>query len=208
MREIASNLNEKSRLVNVSDGGHIENLAGIELLRRQCKYIIIGDGEADPRHEFSGLATLVRTARVDLGYHIEISTDELRINKKGLCKSHWAIGRIDYPEGHGYLLYLKSSMTGNEDVVINQYRDSNPSFPHESTADQFFDEGQFEAYRSLGQHICESVLPPTIAHERSTTNAAKMEQAQSDKNMSYVELGQWLTELWSNRNNTGQSDQS
>jgi hypothetical protein len=28
-----------------------------------------------------------------------------------------------------------------------------PHFPHETTADQFFDEAQFEAYRALGYHI-------------------------------------------------------
>lgn len=42
--------------------------------------------------------------------------------------------------------------------MIVEYRNRNPSFPHESTADQFFDEGQFEAYRALGQHIGESAL--------------------------------------------------
>ena len=49
-------------------------------------------------------------------------------------------------------------MTGDEDEVIREYRLRNPTFPHESTADQFFDEGQFEAYRALGQHIAEQVL--------------------------------------------------
>ncbi len=71
LREIRGKLDEKWRWVNVSDGGHIENLATIELLRRRCKYIIIGDGEADPKHHFNGLATLIRSARIDLGIHIE-----------------------------------------------------------------------------------------------------------------------------------------
>ena len=29
----------------------------------------------------------------------------------------------------------------------------NPTFPHQSTADQWFDELQFESYRALGEHI-------------------------------------------------------
>jgi hypothetical protein len=41
---------------------------------------------------------------------------------------------------------------------VVEYRSRNPAFPHESTADQCFDEGQFEAYRALGQHIAEQVL--------------------------------------------------
>ena len=42
-------------------------------------------------------------------------------------------------------------------MIVN-YRNKNPAFPHETTADQMFSEGQFEAYRSLGQHIGETVL--------------------------------------------------
>ncbi|UCF21043.1 MAG: hypothetical protein JSU87_06555 [Gemmatimonadota bacterium] len=159
VREILGKVDEKSRLVNVSDGGHIENLAGIELLRRRCRYIIIGDGEADQEHHFKGLATLIQTARIDLGIHIEIDVEPLRLDANDLCRAHWAVGRIRYPgeSERGYLLYIKSSVTGDEDEVINNYRSQKPSFPHESTADQSFSEGQFEAYRSLGQHIGEQL---------------------------------------------------
>ena len=33
------------------------------------------------------------------------------------------------------------------------YKDRYPAFPHQTTADQFFDEEQFEAYRELGYRI-------------------------------------------------------
>jgi hypothetical protein len=168
LREVTGKLKESRRWVNVSDGGHIENLAGIELLRRRCRYIVIGDGEADPKHHFNGLATLVRSARIDLGIHIDINLDQLRLNKKGKCRSHWAFGTIHYPDKSsppGHLLYLKSSFTGDEDEVIQEYRHAHPSFPHESTADQAFSEGQFEAYRSLGQHIAEQAMGELHSHE-------------------------------------------
>ena len=58
LREMTMRLDETHRWVNLSDGGHIENLATIELLRRRCKLIVIGDGEADPNHHFNGFATL------------------------------------------------------------------------------------------------------------------------------------------------------
>ncbi len=160
LREVLGRLDETYRWVNVSDGGHIENLAGIELLRRRCRYVIIGDGEEDPEHRFNGLATLIRTARIDLGIHVDIDVDALRLDARRLSARHWAVGRILYPgeSEPGHLLYLKSSMTGDEDEVIREYRRGQPSFPHEPTADQSFDEAQFEAYRSLGQHIGEQVL--------------------------------------------------
>ncbi|MDH3748319.1 MAG: hypothetical protein OER97_08935 [Gammaproteobacteria bacterium] len=196
-REILGWLDETHRWVNVSDGGHIENLAGIELLRRRCKFIIIGDGEADPRHHFSGLATLIRTARIDLGVHIDINVDALRLaekgRRKGLSQRHWAIGEVIYPEtdASGYLLYLKSSVTGDEDEVIQQYRNTSPSFPHESTADQFFTEGQFEAYRSLGQHMAEQVFEETNA------------PGTSDDKMSFADFEEWFSQIWENRPDTG-----
>ena len=105
-----------------------------------------------------GEATLIRYARIDLGIQIHINLAELGLaNQKS--KVHHAIGSIRYPgDETGYLLYLKSSFTGDEDAVITEYRHRNPEFPHESTADQFFDEGQFEAYRAWGQHIAETAL--------------------------------------------------
>lgn len=163
LREIRSKLDETHDWVNLSDGGHIENLAAIELLRRQCKVIIIGDGEADPELHFGSLATLIRYARIDLGIHIEIDLNKIRLQnalEDRRSEAHFAVGTIKYPNqtSRAYLLYLKSSFVGQEDEVVVEYRSRNPAFPHESTADQFFDEGQFEAYRALGQHIAEQVL--------------------------------------------------
>lgn len=168
VREMTMRLDELHPWVNLSDGGHIENLAAIELLRRRCKLIVIGDGEDDHEHHFGGLATLMRTARLDLGIDIDIGLDDLRLDANRECKAHLAIGRITYPGESecGYLLYLKSSCTGDEDDVIGEYRSRKARFPHESTADQFFDEGQFEAYRALGQHIGEhaiEVLAPKVS---------------------------------------------
>lgn len=205
-REMMSMLDENHKWVNLSDGGHIENLAAIELLRRRCKYIIIGDGEADPNLHFNGLATLIRYARIDLGIDIDINPDSIRLDKskaavdKGegnLSIEHWAVGKITYPTINeneneneketenetGYLLYLKSSYTGDEDEVIEEYRHRNPDFPHESTADQFFDENQFEAYRALGQHIAEQALPPA--------------PDPSDRKLSFSEMDKWFAVLWS-----------
>ena len=168
LRELNSKLNEVHKWVNLSDGGHIENMAAIELLRRRCKYVIVGDGEADPTLNFYGLATLVRYALIDLDTIIKIDVEPIRLDrsektlgegKGALSREHFAFGTIEYPNGKkGYLLYLKSSYTGDENVVIQEYRHRNPDFPHQTTADQSFDEGQFEAYRAIGQHIGEKAV--------------------------------------------------
>ena len=154
----------KSDYVNLTDGGHLENLGVYELLRRQCKFIIACDAEADPDRKFGSLARAIRFARIDWGIHIDIDVGDLRKDAHGKSLKGWALGRIRYPDDKtGYLLYIKSSLLGNENRYVKTYAAVNPAFPHESTGDQFFSEAQFEAYRSLGHKIastlCERVDP-------------------------------------------------
>jgi hypothetical protein len=59
-----------TQLWNLTDGGHFENLAGYELLRRRLPLIILIDAEADPDFEFPSLAGLVRKARLDFNAEI------------------------------------------------------------------------------------------------------------------------------------------
>jgi hypothetical protein len=66
---------------------------------------------------------------------------------------HCALGEIRYPEGcKGILVYIKASLTGDENDYIFDYKRRYSAFPHETTLDQWFTEEQFEAYRALGFH--------------------------------------------------------
>jgi hypothetical protein len=164
--EMIGNLKETGWHVNLTDGGHLENLGLYELVRRRCKLIVTVDAEADPEMIFAGLADAIRLIRIDLGVQIEIDVDKIRVTgENGHSKSHYAIGRIHYGPGeYGYLVYLKSSTTGDEDVHIKEYDSLEPTFPQQTTADQFFDESQFEAYRALGRHAAKSLfLHPALA---------------------------------------------
>lgn len=191
-KEMLSKMSEEDELLNLSDGGHIENLAIYELLRRRCRYIIAVDGEADPGMNFSGLMTLIRLASIDFGIKIDIDLSDLAKNSEGCSRSHFALGKIYYgkEDNHqfGYLLYIKSSMTGNEPDYINSYRKKSPSFPHESTADQFFSEEQFEAYRALGQHIAEDLFKPEILKTENSESTITDE----------LDIPTWLEKLASN----------
>lgn len=76
---------------------------------------------------------------------------------------YWAIGRIRYSciDGadakDGLLLYIKPAVYGTEPRDVLEYKKSFPDFPHQTTADQFFDEPQFESYRILGSHIMDQM---------------------------------------------------
>jgi hypothetical protein len=76
-----------------------------------------------------------------------------------------AIGKVDYPAADGQqaksgiILYIKPAYHGTESSAgIRSYALSNPSFPHDDTANQWFGESQMESYRALGFAIMDEVL--------------------------------------------------
>jgi len=151
---------EDNSLLNLSDGGHHENLGIYPLLKRRCRLIIISDAAADPKFKMDDLANLQRKARIDLGINIKLNMTPLRPNKKGNVEQYYVKGIIHYPnDKNGTLLYIKTAMTGNESEDLLAYRRQNPSFPDETTADQFFNEAQFESYRKLGEIEGQAVCP-------------------------------------------------
>jgi hypothetical protein len=157
-------MTENEPWLNLSDGGHIENLAIYELLRRRCKMIISVDGEADPNYTFEGLMTLVRHAQIDFGVRIKVDLSDIRPDPKtGYSRAHTALCTVHYPDGAiGFIIYMKLSVTGNESEMIRRYRINHPDFPHQSTLDQFFDEEQFEVYRQLGVHVADGLFLPAL----------------------------------------------
>jgi hypothetical protein len=164
LREALGLIHARAAFVNLSDGGHIENLAMYELLRRRCRLVIAVDAECDPGIGCGGLATLIRYARIDLGVEIDIDLAPLRPDERGISARQWAVGTIHYGDDEtGSLLYVKSSLSGNEPAYVLDYRRRSPVFPHESTADQFFNEAQFEAYRAVGYDAMTEALAGVIA---------------------------------------------
>ena len=172
--------------VYITDGGHIENLGLYELLRRRCKLVICVDAEADPQMRFNSFIALQRYASIDLGIQIELQWEAIQtktvewmgydplktvrvwrsISRKMRARKlaptfgpHAAIGFIRYSNrDFGWLLYVKSSFTGDEPDYLRDYARRYSTFPHESTGKQFFNEEQFEVYRALGFHIVDGIL--------------------------------------------------
>ncbi len=176
LQEALSLVDEETQNVCLTDGGHFDNLGLYELLKRRCKIIIVADAEADPTLDFNSLVRVERYARIDLGILIDLPWSELRRSYKKVTDEyandslddgptshgpHVAIGRIDYGKEHGVLIYIKSSLTGDESDIIRDYRRLNPEFPHETTLDQFFNEDQFEVYRALGFHTTRNFFEAT-----------------------------------------------
>jgi len=63
----------------LSDGGHFENTAVYELLRRRVPFIVVSDAGADEGYAYSDLGNLVRKARIDYCAEIRfLTTDEIK----------------------------------------------------------------------------------------------------------------------------------
>ncbi len=170
MRELFGLTNHRSNFVYLSDGGHFENLGVYELVRRRCRYIIACDADQDSGLGFGDLGNLIRKCRTDMGIDIEIDMDSIRRQSSGFSKWHCAIGTIRYDtlsEGAtpGTLVYIKSSLTADEASDVLSYHEQEPAFPHQSTADQWFDESQFESYRKLGYHVGRTTLEVVDRHQ-------------------------------------------
>ena len=157
---------ENDKLLNLSDGGHHENLGVYSLLKRRCKLIIASDAGADPDFQMTDLAKLRRKACLLDGINIEIDTTDLRPDEKNRTKAYFVKGTIHYPGGEeGTLFYIKTTMIGSEPEQLQAYRRKHPTFPDETTADQFFNEEQFESYRKLGELVGEMICSKKAGKE-------------------------------------------
>ncbi len=102
-----------------------------------------------------------------LGARVEIDFSKIRPKGGRQSKCNFVVGDIFYdpqnPHDRGKLFYVKASLptkpgkkTVNKDSLpdyVWRYAEKHKTFPHQSTADQWFDELQFESYRALGQCI-------------------------------------------------------
>jgi hypothetical protein len=181
-RELFGWTDESSPYVYLSDGGHFENLGVYELVKRRCKYVVVCDAGQDVNHAFEDLGNLIRKVRIDLGIRIQIAPDFLGLQKDPRhTRWHCAIGKIRYDDVDteavpGMLIYIKPSLTGDEPADVLHYAAGHPSFPHETTANQFYTESQFESYRALGQHIAEAVFEQSVGDMTDPEGIARSNQ--------------------------------
>jgi len=182
-----SGFEETKSFVELTDGGHFENLGLYELIRRRCKFIVACDAGQDRDFAFGDLGNAIERVRVDFGANIRFpddatdlanllpgsAGDSLYVRKYGLAKHGFAIGTIYYADDardtgprEGTLVYIKSTLIKGLPADVYGYKSANPNFPDQSTVDQFFDEEQFEAYRELGYRLGNQAL---TAHAGSSS---------------------------------------
>jgi hypothetical protein len=204
VQELFGAAGENAGFLNLSDGGHFDNLGIYELVRRRCRVIIAADAECDRDYTFGSLGNVIRMCGTDFGAKIDIDVSSIRKRSDtGRSASHCAVGKIRYGDGtEGYLIYMKSSLTVDAEVgtAVLAYKASHADFPHETTADQFFSDDQFESYRMLGRSIATRTFRDTDARQPFLEIAENLHSlwapnlTDEDK---FVGHAKALTELWS-----------
>lgn len=154
-RELLGLTDDQGKAVYLSDGGHFENLGLYEMVRRRCRYIVVVDAGEDPTAAFEDLGNAVRKVRIDFDIEIEFDPPVGIGSRNKPLKPFrsFACATIRYPESDltGRLIYLKPCDPAYMPMDVRAYLNAHPEFPHDSTAEQFFTESEFESYRQLGE---------------------------------------------------------
>jgi hypothetical protein len=164
--EALGKTDDRRKWIQLSDGGHFENLGLYEMVLRRCHSIVLVDAGADRLLQFEDLGNAIRKINIDLGIPITFTNIETspQSNRKLAAEHYCAVGKIEYAcvdsadAPPGYLIYIKPQLLGDEPRDISAYAAAHDAFPHESTANQFFNEAQFESYRHFGSYIMGEIL--------------------------------------------------
>jgi hypothetical protein len=167
IQELLSQTTDLLSFCYLTDGGHFENTGVYSLVQRGCRYIVYCDCGADPLPAFADLGNMIRKVRIDFGAEIDLDIESLLGSGP---ETHYIIGTIRYSDVHaeslglapdervGRILVIKPNRAPGASVDVRQYGFENPDFPQQSTADQWYDEQQFESYRRLGAISAASVF--------------------------------------------------
>jgi len=154
----------------LSDGGHFENTGLYELLRdvRKVNLMVVCDNGRDIDYQLEDLANLIRLARIDFRLEIEVDTTIKQTaglddvfgtpeqfsrngNQCAMLLNVRQAGADGAPSAR--IILLKPRLVDGLPIDVRQYAAAHADFPQESTADQFFNEAQWESYRKLGLSI-------------------------------------------------------
>jgi hypothetical protein len=144
----------RSKFLYVTDGGHIENLGLLELLRRRCTAIVCLDAAGGSTTRFSTLGEAIALAASELNVAVDIDPAVMGAQTAGHNACDHVTGTIRYPDGTtGTLVYGKALVTPGSPWDVRAYDAKDPLFPVHPTTDQLFSGETFDAYQALGRCV-------------------------------------------------------
>ncbi|KAL0483741.1 hypothetical protein AKO1_004456 [Acrasis kona] len=163
------------RNVYCTDGGHFDNLGIYPLLQRRVKNILCFDGSQDKYYTLNDLYATLSIAERD-GLIISCSYDKredeqvdllepINIFKNDsaslkLTKDNHIQFTVKYSDNQeGKITYAKATLKGGEFLMVKLHALGDRTFPNITTADQWFTQDLFDAYRLLGKFVAGCAIP-------------------------------------------------
>ncbi|WP_372729720.1 hypothetical protein, partial [Nocardioides sp.] len=161
----------------VTDGGHWENTALVELLRTSHhREIVCIDADSGPGNLAGSISKAIDLAALECSAEVAIRLDVLRCEADPSPGRDYSprsvnLGLVRREDGNeeriSLLWYAKPALTEDMPPTLLAYREVDPSFPRVNTVNQFFHVAQFSAYRDLGRFNATQIL----AARRTLTDA-------------------------------------
>jgi hypothetical protein len=160
-----------ARMLLCTDGGHYDNLGLTELLDLRCSHIYCFDASGGGAPLADTLAGAITLACEERGVDIKLTnaydlvpggTDKPAFPADGplasmnarMSKSSVITGEVTYPSGRrGSLVFAQAGLTEDLPYQVLDYAHAATGFPRDSTADQWFNCDQFDAYEQLGRRL-------------------------------------------------------
>ena len=110
-----------------------------------------GRQQLEPASSFTNLNARLAESQVAAGCitYPEVARRRQRQGRAAGCGKEAVI----YPKSHGQLVFAQATLTPDAPYQLLDFPQSDPGFPNDSTGDQFFNAGQFDAYQTLGSYI-------------------------------------------------------
>jgi hypothetical protein len=168
LKEFLGFLDPSDLYVYVTDGGHWENTALVELLRT-CHHreIVCVDADSGPGNLAKSISKAIDLAQLECAATVALNLDALRADRDPSPGRDYSprsvnlglVRRLDGNEERiSVLWYAKPALTEDMPPQLLAYREVDPSFPRVSTVNQFFHVAQFTAYRDLGRFNARKIL--------------------------------------------------
>jgi len=126
---------------------------GVEItFTSQVLDLVPGDRQQlEPASSFTNLNARLSKSQVAIGSIIYPEVARRRQPQGRAARGGKEAG--SYPEAHGKLVFAQAILTPDVPYQLLDFPQGDSGFPHDSTGDQFFNAGQFDAYQALGYFI-------------------------------------------------------
>jgi hypothetical protein len=159
--EAVGHMSYRDTWMYVTDGGHYDNLGLVEALHRGARHIVVLDASGDRTDTWFTLGGAIALARADAGVNIKLDPSTMNPPGSGLMQGQvavpWAYGTFTRPAGEheppeqGEIWVCKLGWWSGAPWDVLAYAKGHSTYPCDSTLEQLYDAGEFEAYHELGE---------------------------------------------------------